>query len=422
MEPLKEVEEKAKRTKEAWPLVANLSTNIKNAVLEKAAILLRKNTAAVLEANSKDVEAAKAKGISKALLDRLILNEKRIEDMAKSLEDVAALPDPVGEAVAMWKRPNGLVMAKVRVPIGAVAMIYEARPNVTIEAFSIAFKAGNTILLRGGSEAINSNIALVKILKSALKECDVTEDAVNIIEIPGRETVQYLIKMDKYLDLLIPRGGSGLIQFVTKNATVPSIETGVGNCHVYVDKSADVEMALRIVDNAKTQRPAVCNAAETLLVHSEIAQEFLPKIGRLLVEKGVELRACPKAFEIFSKNGIKAVPATKEDWGTEFLDLILAVKVVNSLDEAIEHINKYGTKHSEAIVTSDYFAAKKFTDNVDAAAVYVNASTRFTDGGQFGLGAEIGISTQKLHARGPMGLRELTTTKYVVWGTGQVRE
>ncbi|RJX21376.1 MAG: glutamate-5-semialdehyde dehydrogenase [Desulforudis sp.] len=409
---------KAKRAKEAARRLAYLSTGAKNAALLAMAESLIKNTPAILEANAKDIEAGKAKGLSKALLDRLLLNEARIRDMAEGLEVVAGLPDPVGEVDAMWTRPNGLQVGQIRVPLGVIGIIYEARPNVTVDAAGLCLKAGNTVLLKGGSEAINSNVAIVKVISEAATAAGIPDGAIEFIDITDRAAVGVMLKLSEYLDTLIPRGGSGLIQFVVQNASVPVIETGVGNCHVYVDAEADLEMASGIVINAKCHRPGVCNAAETLLVHQDVAAELLP--GRLLrrfQEQGVEVRGCPQTREFADW----VVPATEDDWATEYLDLIIAVRVVRDFEEAVDHIYRYGTRHSEAIVTENYTNARRFLREVDAAAVYVNASTRFTDGFQFGFGAEIGISTQKLHARGPMGLKELTTIKYIIYGEGQTR-
>ncbi len=420
-ETLVEVFTKAALAKEAWKEVSVLKTEKKNTVLLKAASLIREKAEEIKKANSKDMERGKQKGLSKALLDRLLLNDKRIEGLAKALEDVASLRDPVGEGET-WTLPNGLVIARKRVPIGVIGMIYEARPNVTVDAFGLAFKAGNTVVLRGSSDALESNKILVSIIKEALKDEGITEYAVNLIEDATRASVLPLIRARDYLDLVIPRGGAGLIKFVVENATVPSIETGAGICHVFVNHDADIEMAVKIVDNAKTQRPAVCNAAETLLVHSQIAEKFLPAMAEVFAQKGVEMRCDERSLEIIKKAGYEAVPATEEDWATEYLDLIISIKVVDSVEEAIDHINTYGTKHSESIITSNLKDARKFQEEVDASTVYVNTSTRFTDGGEFGFGAEIGISTQKLHARGPMGLRELTTIKYYVFGEGQIRK
>jgi glutamate-5-semialdehyde dehydrogenase len=412
------VEEKARRAKAVAPIMASLSTEVKNRALLNMADALWERREFIFERNAEDVENARHANLSPALIDRLLLNEGRLESICKSLHEVAALPDPVGEIIEGWKRPNGLVLQKVRVPIGVIAVIYESRPNVTVDSAALCLKAGNCVVLRGGKEALNSNIALASVITQAVAEAGVPADAIQLIDIPEREAAQELMRLNGLIDLLIPRGGMSLIRYVVENATVPTIETGAGNCHVYVHADADLEMAVNIIVNAKTQRPSVCNAAETLLVHKDIAEQFLPIAAKALREKGVELRGCERTQKILPD----VKPATEEDWATEYLDLILAVKVVDDLDEAIDHINRYGTKHSEAIVTKSLDAAKKFCERVDAAAVYVNASTRWTDGYEFGLGAEIGISTQKLHARGPMGLRELTTYKWVIFGDGQIRK
>ncbi|MBE3588340.1 MAG: glutamate-5-semialdehyde dehydrogenase [Thermoanaerobacteraceae bacterium] len=412
-----EVREKAARAREAARRLAYLSTGVKDRALLSMADSLVKSRDAIMEANEVDVRAGREKGLSRALIDRLLLTPERIEDMAEGLRTVAALPDPVGEVEAMWLRPNGLQVGRMRVPLGVIGMIYEARPNVTVDAAGLCLKAGNAVLLRGGSEAINSNRAIAAIIASAAERAGIPAGAIQLIENTDREAVNVMLKLNDLLDVLIPRGGAGLIRTVVQNATVPVIETGVGNCHVYVDEDADLKMARDIVINAKCQRPGVCNAMETLLVHGAVARELLPGLLDDLKEAGVEVRGCEKTREIVSW----ATPATEEDWATEYLDLILAVKVVESMEEAMDHIYRYGTRHSEAIVTRDYARARRFLQEVDAAAVYVNASTRFTDGYQYGFGAEIGISTQKLHARGPMGLRELTTYKYIVFGDGQIR-
>jgi glutamate-5-semialdehyde dehydrogenase len=392
----------------------------KNDALAKIAEGLIKDIPRILEVNQKDVEKAKANNISSALLDRLILNENRIHQISDSLVALIALPDPVGEVLEMKERPNGLRIGKQRVPIGVIGMIYESRPNVTADAAGLCIKSGNAVILRGGSDAIHSNIAIVRSIRNSLKQSKLPEDCVQIIEDTSREIVREFMKLNRYVDILIPRGGAGLIKSVIENATIPVIETGTGNCHVYVDSSANLEMALNIIVNAKTQRPGVCNAAETLLVSEDRAEDFLPMAKKALIAKKVQLRCCEKSYEMLKGDPL-VVQATEEDWETEFLDYILAVKIVKDVDEAIEHINRYGTMHSEAIVTESYTNANKFLKEVDAAAVYVNASTRFTDGGEFGFGAEIGISTQKLHARGPMGLAELTTINYIIYGNGQVR-
>lgn len=408
---------KAENAKKASYKLSNTSTVDKNKGLLKIAQMLIDNANDIFAANAIDVENAKAKGVTTALIDRLTLNEKRVNDMAEGLRQIASLPDPVGEVISAWKRPNGLQIGQQRVPLGVIGIIYEARPNVTVDAAALCLKSGNVAILRGGSEAINSNKAIVNIISKALKEAGIPEAAVQLIEDTGRETAVEMMKLNKYIDVLIPRGGAGLIQTVVKNASVPVIETGTGNCHVYVDGDGDLEMGERIIINAKTSRPAVCNAAETLLVDEKIAEKFIPKVLKSLRDMNVEIRGCEKTQKLFSD----VKPATEEDWDTEYLDYILAVKVVNGIDEAIEHINAHGTRHSEAIITNNYDKARKFQQEVDAAAVYVNASTRFTDGFEFGFGAEIGISNQKLHARGPLGLKELTTIKYIINGNGQIR-
>jgi glutamate-5-semialdehyde dehydrogenase len=410
--------DRAKLAKDAARRMSGIGTEIKNSALMAMAKALQDNKDEIIEANKKDIEYGESKGFSKALLDRLLLNEKRIEDMAEGLRQLTALPDPIGEVTKMSTRPNGLQIGQIRVPLGVIGMIYEARPNVTVDAAGICLKTGNVVILRGGKEAINSNIAITKIISSAAIEKGLPEGCIQLIDITDKEAVNIMLKMNEYFDVIIPRGGAGLIRAVVENATVPVIETGVGNCHVYVDSDADLSMAENIAINSKTHRPAVCNAMETLLVHEKVAKDLLPSLSKKLIELGVELRGCEKVLSIVQE----AKAAGDEDWSCEYLDLILAVKVVESLDEAIEHIYKYGTKHSEAIVTNNYSNSRRFLKEVDAAAVYVNASTRFTDGFQFGFGAEIGISTQKLHARGPMGLNELTTTKYIVYGEGQIRE
>ena len=372
----------------------------------------------ILEANQKDVQAALAKGMNPGLVDRLSLNEARIQAMAEGLLQVASLDDPVGEVISMKPRPNGLLIGQKRVPLGVIGMIYEARPNVTADAFGLCFKSGNAVILKGGSDALESNKAIVVQIREGLKSAGLPEDAVQLIESTDREVTRQFMRLNDYLDVLIPRGSAGLIRSVVENSTVPVIETGTGNCHIFVDESADLDMALNIIFNAKTQRIGVCNACESLVVHRAVAEEFLPLLKARLDEKQVEIRADKEACALV--DGF--VPATEEDWGREYLDYILSLKLVDSIDEAIAHINRYNTKHSEAIITSDYANAQRFLNEIDAAAVYVNASTRFTDGFEFGFGAEIGISTQKLHARGPMGLKELTTTKYIIYGNGQVRQ
>ena len=372
----------------------------------------------ILEENAKDLEAAKEKGIKQSLIDRLSLSEKRVTDMADGLRQIAGLDDPVGEVLSMKTRPNGLRIGQKRVPLGVVGIIYESRPNVTADAFGLCFKTGNAVILRGGSDAIHSNQAIVRAIKEGLRKEKLCQDLVLLVEDTSREVAGEMMKMHGKIDVLIPRGGAGLIENVVANSTVPVIETGTGNCHVYVDASADVQMAADIIENAKTQRLGVCNACESLVVHSDILAEALPRIVAKLKDHGVEIRGDERARAVCEE----IIPATEEDWGTEYLDAIISVKTVDAIDEAIAHINRYNTGHSESIITKDYRNALKFQDEIDAAAVYVNASTRFTDGFEFGFGAEIGISTQKLHARGPMGLEALTTTKYIIFGDGQIRK
>jgi glutamate-5-semialdehyde dehydrogenase len=409
---------KARQAKEAARRLAYLPTDVKDAALVAMAEALLRHTEAILEANEVDVRAGRERGLSRALMDRLLLTPERIQDMAEGLRVLTNLPDPVGEVVAMWTRPNGLMIGQMRVPLGVVGIIYEARPNVTVDAAGLCLKAGNAVLLRGGSEAINSNRAITEVIAGAAVRAGLPEGSIQLIEVTDRAAVNVMLRLNEYLDVLIPRGGAELIRTVVENATVPVIETGVGNCHVYVDDEADLAMAREIVINAKCQRPGVCNAMETLLVHQKVAPQFLPEMLETLRQMGVEIRGCP-----FTKELVPWVnPATEEDWATEYLDLILAVRVVRDLDEALDHIFRYGTRHSEAIITNNYQKSWRFLKEVDAAALYVNTSTRFTDGYQYGFGAEIGISTQKLHARGPMGLKELTTLKYIVFGNGQVRK
>lgn len=413
-----EVVEKAAAAKRAARLMASLSTKQKNAALHAMADALEQQTERILQANAKDIQAAKENGITGALLDRLTLNEERVQAMADGLREVVALPDPIGEVLHMHDRPNGLQVGKVRVPLGVVGIIYEARPNVTVDAAGLCLKAGNAVVLRGGSEAIHSNTEIARVIAEAGQKAGLPEGALHLIERTDRAAAESMMRQDEYIDVLVPRGGPGLIQAVLQHATVPVIETGAGNCHVYVSEHADVNMAKDIAFNAKTHRPGVCNAAETLLVHENVAAHLLPDLSTMLHEAGVKLRACEQASQYIPQ----AEPATEDDWETEYLDMILAIRVVPGLEEAIDHITKYGTGHSEAIVTNDYHEARQFTRQVDAAAVYVNASTRFTDGQQFGFGAEIGISTQKMHARGPMGLTELTSVKFTVFGEGHIRE
>ena len=393
------------------------STTEKNNALELMANSLLNSKQEIIDENKKDLDKAIEKGTSEAMLDRLSLNEDRIADMAKGLMELIALDDPIGEVIEMWKRPNGIQIGKQRVPMGVIGIIYEARPNVTCDAAGLCLKTGNAVILRGGSEAINSNKAIVKVLREAVKEAGLPEFSIQLVEDTSRETATKMMKLNEYIDVLIPRGGAGLIQAVVKNATVPVIETGVGNCHIYIDEVCDFEMAKNIIVNAKTSRPAVCNAAEKMLINEKIADEFLPIIIEALREKGVEIRGDEKVKSIIPD----VILTNEEDWDKEYLDYIIAAKIVKDVNEAIKHINKYGSGHSEAIVTDSYMNSQKFLNKVNSAAVYVNASTRFTDGGEFGFGAEIGISTQKLHARGPMGLKELTTIKYIIYGNGQIR-
>lgn len=411
------LQEMGKAAKDAAVVLTTLPTETKNDVLQKAADALLKAKQNILKENEKDVAAAMAAGIKGAFIDRLTLTESRLQDMATGLREVAALEDPVGHILSTNTLENGLTIKQVSVPMGVIGIIFEARPNVTADAFGLCFKAGSAVLLRGGKEAIATNKAIVTVFQDVLAEMGLPKAAVQIVQDTSRETANEMMRLDKYLDLLIPRGGAGLIQTVVQNSTVPVIQTGVGNCHVYVDESADLEKAVNIVMNAKTQRPGVCNACESLLIHESLQDSFLPMIGQALQQKQVEIRGDATVCEKVTS----AVQATEEDWATEYADYIISTRVVKNIDEAIAHIRKYSTGHSEAIVTENKENAERFLQEVDAAAVYVNASTRFTDGGQFGLGAEIGISTQKLHARGPMGLKELTTTKYMIYGDGQIR-
>jgi len=402
-------------------IIGKLSTEEKNAVLLDAADLLINKEEIILSANKLDIEYAEKKGMAKGMIDRLALTSARIADMADGLRQVVELSDPIGDVLSSDKRPNGMVVTKRRVPMGVVGIIYESRPNVTADAFGLCFKTGNVCVLKGGSDAIHSNIAIVTVIKEALKAHGLPEAACSLIEDTNRETTMAFMKMKDYVDVLIPRGGSGLIQNVVNNATIPVIETGVGNCHVYVDEYADLDMAVNVVFNAKTQRISVCNACESLLVHKNIAKEFLPMLQDKLVEKNVELRADELCYEYLDLSKGVVKEATEEDWGTEYLDYILSIKAVSDVDEAIAHINKYNTAHSESIITTNEVVAEKFLNEIDSACVYWNVSTRFSDGNEFGFGAEIGISTQKLHARGPMGLEALTSYKYVIYGNGQVR-
>lgn len=411
------LEELGARAKRASEVLRGAPAGQKNEALLSIAKALRQCSEEILEANGQDVRRAREGGMSEALVDRLSLTEQRILAMADSVEQVAALPDPIGEIMEGYTRPNGLEIVKKRVPLGVVGIIYEARPNVTADAAALCLKSGNVCLLRGGKEAICSNMALAGVMARAVEGSGLPSDCILLVEDTSRETASRMMRLNGVLDVLIPRGGAGLIRAVVENATVPVLETGTGNCHVYVDDSAQVDMAVKIIVNAKAQRPSVCNAAETLLVHRGIAKRFLPPAAKALAAAGVTLYGCPETCRILPGTA----PASEEDWATEYLDYKLAVRVVESLDEAIAHIRKYSTGHSEAIVTENYENSRLFASRVDSAAVYVNASTRFTDGGEFGFGAEIGISTQKLHARGPMGLREMTTYQYIIRGSGQTR-
>ena len=407
-----------KKAKEASVQLAKLSTEEKNLAICKMADALEANAEQILAANRKDAEAAKARGLKAALLDRLALDNRKIVNMACCLREVAELDDPVGEIVKTWTRPNGLMIGQIRVPLGVVGIIYESRPDVTSDASGICIKSGNSVILRGGSDAINSNVAIGDVLRGALAETAVPVDAVQVIKSTDRKVAEEFMQMRKYVDVLIPRGGADLIRTVVEKASIPAIETGTGNCHIYVEEDADLDSAVPIVINAKCQRPGTCNAAEKLLVHAIVAKQFLPVVIAELRKNGVEVRGCEKTAAIVPD----VKPATEEDWYTEYLDYIIGVKVVEDLDEAIAHVNKYSTKHSESILTASFDKAMRFIRQVDSAAVYWNASTRFTDGNQFGLGAEIGISTQKLHARGPMSVQHLTTTKYFILGSGQIRK
>ncbi len=411
------LEQIGQQAKGAEAVLRTLPTNQKNKALTTAADYLMANMKMLLEANHTDVEYAKENGMAPGLVDRLMLTEARIAQMAEGLRQIAGLEDPVGEVLSMKQRPNGLLIGQKRVPLGVIGIIYESRPNVTADAFGLCFKAGNVVVLRGGRDAIHSNHAITMTLQEALAKCGLPPEAIQLITDTSHETAAQFMKLNKYVDVLIPRGGAGLIRAVVEQATVPVIETGTGNCHIYVDEFADLAMAADIIFNAKTQRIGVCNACESLVVHEKVKDALLPKLAEQLGEEQVELRGDKKSQEACGS----ILAATEEDWGREYLDYILSIKTVASIDEAIAHINKYNTGHSEAIITKDYENSRKFLDGVDAAAVYVNASTRFTDGFEFGFGGEIGISTQKLHARGPMGLKELTSTKYIIYGNGQVR-
>jgi glutamate-5-semialdehyde dehydrogenase len=412
------ITEICQRAKVASAELSKVSAEVRNKAIFNMAEALERNCSAILEANTKDVEIARAKGVKEALIDRLIVDKKRVNSMASNLREVAKLPDAAGEIVRTWTRPNGLIIGLLRVPLGVIGIIYESRPDVTSEASGLCIKSGNAIILRGGSDAINSNLAIGNSLRTALEETGLNKNIIQVVPVTDRAQAEKLMTMREYVDVLIPRGGANLIKTVVEKSTVPVIETGTGNCHIYIEEDADLSRAIDIVINAKCQRPGTCNAAEKLIVHKNIAKQFLPKIISALNLNGVEVRADQKTIDLIPNLKL----AVEEDWGTEYLDLIIAIKLVDNLDEAIAHINKYGTKHSESILTKDFNKALKFINEVDAAAVYWNASTRFTDGNQFGLGAEIGISTQKLHARGPMSAQQLTTTKFFILGRGHVRQ
>ncbi|MBD3181609.1 glutamate-5-semialdehyde dehydrogenase [Candidatus Poribacteria bacterium] len=410
--------DKALKAKKSARILAGVSSRVKNEALMAMADGLMDAAEVLKSENKKDLEYGKEKGLSSAMMDRLELTDKRISGMASGLKEIAALPDPVGEITRMWKRPNGLQIGKIRVPIGVIGIIYESRPNVTADAAGLCLKSGNAIILRGGSEAINSNTTIADILVKSAVTAGLPEGCIQLVEVTDRQAVMEMIKLDKYIDMIVARGGHSLIKAVTENATIPVARHSAGLCHTYVDTGADLDMAREICFNAKVQRPGVCNAMETMLVHHDIATDFLPGMIKRLHDAEVEVRGCAKTREICSD----VMEATEEDWETEYLELVLSVKVVKDIDEAIDHIMTYGSLHSDAIVTNDYSRANKFLNQVDSAAVYVNASTRFTDGNEFGLGAELGISTQKLHSRGPMGLEDLTSQKYIIFGNGQIRE
>ena len=413
-----ELEQICQGAKAASRTLATLGTNEKNQALIAVADALIAASADIIAANEKDLENGRNNHMPEGLLDRLMLNKARIAQIAEGLQQVAALDDPIGEVLSMKNRPNGLRIGKKRVPLGVVGIIYESRPNVTADAFGLCFKTGNAVILRGGSDAINSNKAIVQVIKAGLRKARLSQDLILLVEDTSRAVATEMMRLHEYIDVLIPRGGAGLISTVVQNSTVPVIETGTGNCHIYVDESADVVMAAEIIENAKTQRLGVCNACESLVIHENVLEQALPGIVKRLNNHQVEIRGDEKARAVCTE----ILPASEEDWGMEYLDAIISVKTVASLDEAIRHINRYNTGHSESIITKDYDSALRFQDEIDAAAVYVNASTRFTDGFEFGFGAEIGISTQKLHARGPMGLEALTTTKYIIFGNGQIRK
>lgn len=412
------LESLGKKGKEAATLLNKLGQNEKNKGLEAVAEALLQKQSYLLDANEKDIIVAKEKGMKESFVDRLRLTKERIQTIAEGVLELINLEDPVGEVISMKQRPNGLLIGQKRVPIGLIGIIYESRPNVTVDAFSLCFKTGNAVILKGGSDAIHSNQAIAIVIREALEQAGLPKDALLLVEDTSRETTKEMMRLHQYIDVLIPRGGANLIKTVVENSTIPVIETGTGNCHIYVDEFGDLDMAVDIIENAKTQRYGVCNACESLVIHQAIATKALPKIVQRLLKKNVQIRGDQRAKEIC--NDIQL--ATQQDWGMEYLDAIISVKIVDSIEEAIAHINQYNTGHSEAIITENYNHSQKFLDEIDAAAVYVNASTRFTDGFEFGFGAEIGISTQKLHARGPMGLLALTTTKYLILGNGQIRE
>lgn len=412
-----QVIEIAKETKEAANTLANISSRVKDKALLEMADELIKNMDYLTTENAKDLDYAKNKGLSKAMIDRLTLDESTIKGMAEGLKEVAALPDPVGEVTSMWKRPNGLLVGRMRIPLGVIGIIYESRPNVTADAAALCLKSGNAVILRGGSEAINSNLAITRILQDVLRNVNIPEAAIQIIPITDRQAVNEMLKLEEYIDIIIPRGGEELIRAVVNQSRIPVIKHYKGVCHIFVDESADPDMADTICMNAKTQRPGVCNAMETLLVHKKIAETFLPRVAKKLKDAGVTLRGCENTRTILSD----IEEASEEDWYEEYLDLILAIRVVNDLDEAMAHIEKYGSLHTESIITRDYNNSQRFLNEVNSSTVLANASTRFSDGFELGLGAEIGISTTKLHAFGPMGLQELTTTKFIIYGNGQIR-
>jgi len=412
-----QVIEIAEKTKEAASTLANISSRVKDKALLEMADELIKNMDYLITENAKDLDYAKNKGLSKAMIDRLTLDESTIKGMAEGLKEVAALPDPVGEVTSMWKRPNGLLVGRMRIPLGVIGIIYESRPNVTADAAALCLKSGNAVILRGGSEAINSNLAITRILQDVLRNVNIPEAAIQIIPITDRQAVNEMLKLEEYIDIIIPRGGEELIRAVVNQSRIPVIKHYKGVCHIFVDESADLDMAVTICMNAKTQRPGVCNAMETLLVHKKIAETFLPRVAKNLKDAGVTLKGCENTRTILSD----IEEATEEDWYEEYLDLILAIRVVNDMDEAMAHIEKYGSLHTESIITRDYNNSQRFLNEVNSSTVLANASTRFSDGFELGLGAEIGISTTKLHAFGPMGLQELTTTKFIIYGNGQIR-